>query len=133
MPALPRRSGETFCVIAGHNRHGTAITAPGRAGRDGRLVAVEVRRRPRGGGAERDIAGQGAGCRSPGVVSRGAPERDRRFGTDPATSALDLNCKMHDLDNLYVVDSSFFLSSTAVNPALAIIANALRVADRIAS
>jgi choline dehydrogenase-like flavoprotein len=54
-----------------------------------------------------------------------------RFGTDPATSALDLNCKMHDLDNLYVVDSSFFVSSTAVNPTLTIIANALRVADHI--
>jgi choline dehydrogenase-like flavoprotein len=46
--------------------------------------------------------------------------------------ALDLNCKMHDLDNLYVVDSSFFVSSTAVNPTLTIIANALRVADHIA-
>ena len=55
-----------------------------------------------------------------------------RFGADPATSALDLNCKMHDLDNLYVVDSSFFVSSTAVNPTLTIIANALRVANHIA-
>jgi len=55
-----------------------------------------------------------------------------RFGTDPATSALDLNCKLHELDNLYVVDSSFFVSSTAVNPTLTIIANALRVADHIA-
>ena len=56
-----------------------------------------------------------------------------RFGTDPATSALDLDCRMHDLDNLYVVDSSFFVSSTAVNPTLTIIANALRVADGIAA
>jgi choline dehydrogenase-like flavoprotein len=55
-----------------------------------------------------------------------------RFGTDPAASALDLNCKMHELDNLYVADSSFFVSSTAVNPTLTIIANALRVADHIA-
>jgi choline dehydrogenase-like flavoprotein len=54
-----------------------------------------------------------------------------RFGTDPATSALDLDCKMHDLDNLYIADSSFFVSSTAVNPTLTIIANALRVADAI--
>jgi choline dehydrogenase-like flavoprotein len=54
-----------------------------------------------------------------------------RFGTDPATSALDLDCRMHDLDNLYVADASFFVSSTAVNPTLTIIANALRVADRI--
>ena len=55
-----------------------------------------------------------------------------RFGTDPATSVLDLDCKAHDVDNLYVVDASFFVSSTAVNPTLTIIANALRVADRIA-
>jgi choline dehydrogenase-like flavoprotein len=55
-----------------------------------------------------------------------------RFGTDPATSALDLNCRMHELDNLYVVDSSFFVSSTAVNPTLTIIANALRVAEHLA-
>jgi GMC oxidoreductase len=54
-----------------------------------------------------------------------------RFGTDSATSALDVNCKMHDLDNRYVVDSSFFCSSSAVNPTLTIIANALRVADHI--
>ena len=54
-----------------------------------------------------------------------------RFGTDPATSALDVNCKLHDVDNLYVVDSSFFCSSSAVNPTLTIIANALRVADHI--
>jgi len=52
-----------------------------------------------------------------------------RFGKDPKTSALDTNCKAHDLDNLYVVDGSFFTSSAAVNPALTIIANALRVAD----
>jgi choline dehydrogenase-like flavoprotein len=55
-----------------------------------------------------------------------------RFGTDPAASALDVNCKLHELDNVYVVDSSFFVSSTAVNPTLTIIANALRVADHIA-
>lgn len=54
-----------------------------------------------------------------------------RFGRDPHTSALDTTCKAHDLDNLYVVDASFFVSSTAVNPALTIIANALRVADCI--
>jgi choline dehydrogenase-like flavoprotein len=54
-----------------------------------------------------------------------------RFGNDPKTSALDRDCKAHDLDNLYVVDGSFFPSSGAVNPALTIIANALRVGDRI--
>jgi choline dehydrogenase-like flavoprotein len=54
-----------------------------------------------------------------------------RFGHDPKTSALDVNCKAHDLDNLYVVDGSFFPSSGAVNPALTIMANALRVGDHL--
>lgn len=52
-----------------------------------------------------------------------------RFGTDPTISVLDTNCKAHDLDNLYVVDGSFFPSSSSVNPGLTIIANSLRVAD----
>lgn len=56
-----------------------------------------------------------------------------RFGTDRATSVLDLDCKAHELDNLYVVDASFFPSIGAVNPTLTIIANALRVADIIAA
>ena len=54
-----------------------------------------------------------------------------RFGTDPAASALDVNCKAHDVDNLYVVDTSFFPSSSAVNPALTAMANALRVGDHL--
>src|SRR3989441_4444827 len=54
-----------------------------------------------------------------------------RFGNDPKTSALDANCKAHDLDNLYVVDGSFFPSSAAVNPALTIMSNALRVGDHL--
>ncbi|HEX5076215.1 MAG TPA: GMC family oxidoreductase [Gemmatimonadaceae bacterium] len=54
-----------------------------------------------------------------------------RFGTDPATSALDVHCRAHDVDNLYVVDASFFPSSGAVNPALTIMANALRVGDHL--
>ncbi|MQA73642.1 MAG: FAD-binding protein [Solirubrobacterales bacterium] len=54
-----------------------------------------------------------------------------RFGSDPAASALDLDCKAHDLDNLYVVDGSFLPSIGAVNPALTIIANAMRVGDRL--
>lgn len=56
-----------------------------------------------------------------------------RFGTDPATSVLDLNCRAHDVENLYVVDGSFFPSSSAVNPSLTIMANALRVADHLKS
>jgi choline dehydrogenase-like flavoprotein len=55
-----------------------------------------------------------------------------RFGDDPATAALDANCKLHELDNAYVVDASFFVSASSVNPTLTIIANALRVADHIA-
>jgi choline dehydrogenase-like flavoprotein len=54
-----------------------------------------------------------------------------RFGTDPATSALDVDCRAHDVDNLYVVDTSFFPSSGAVNPALTAMANALRVGDHL--
>lgn len=54
-----------------------------------------------------------------------------RFGHDPSTSALDSNCKAHDLDNLYVVDGSFFVSAAAVNPSLTIMANALRVGDHL--
>jgi choline dehydrogenase-like flavoprotein len=54
-----------------------------------------------------------------------------RFGTDPATSVLDTNCKAHELDNLYVVDTSFFPSIGAVNPALTAMANALRVGDHL--
>ena len=54
-----------------------------------------------------------------------------RFGRDPRTSALDVNCRAHEVDNLYVVDGSFFPSSAAVNPALTIMANALRVGDHL--
>jgi choline dehydrogenase-like flavoprotein len=54
-----------------------------------------------------------------------------RFGTDPAASVLDLNCKAHELDNLYVVDASFFPSIGAVNPALTVMANAMRVGDHL--
>jgi len=56
-----------------------------------------------------------------------------RFGTDPATSVLDVDCKAYELDNLYVVDTSFFPSIGAINPALTAIANALRVGDHIKS
>jgi choline dehydrogenase-like flavoprotein len=54
-----------------------------------------------------------------------------RFGRDPKSSALDSNCRAHEVDNLYVVDGSFFPSSAAVNPALTIMANALRVGDHL--
>ena len=65
------------------------------------------------------------------VAGTGHQNGTVRFGTDPATSVLDLNCKAHQLDNLYVVDGGFFVSSSAVNPTLTIIANALRVGDHL--
>ena len=52
-----------------------------------------------------------------------------RFGSDPTTSVLDLDCRAHEVENLYVTDASFFPSVGAVNPTLTIVANALRVAD----
>jgi choline dehydrogenase-like flavoprotein len=54
-----------------------------------------------------------------------------RFGTDPRTSVLDTNCKAHELDNLYVIDTSFMPSIGAVNPALTAMANAIRVGDHL--
>ena len=54
-----------------------------------------------------------------------------RFGRDPRTSALDVDCKAHELDNLYVADTSVFPSIGAVNPALTAMANSLRVGDRL--
>jgi choline dehydrogenase-like flavoprotein len=54
-----------------------------------------------------------------------------RFGSDPASSALNTDCRAHELDNLYVVDTSFFPSISAVNPALTAMANAVRVGDHL--
>jgi choline dehydrogenase-like flavoprotein len=70
----------------------------------------------------------GSVCRSQRWRTRTAP---CVLGNDPKTSALDRNCKAQELDNLYVVDASFFPSSGAVNPALTIMANALRVGDHL--
>lgn len=70
--------------------------------------------------------------RAPGHLRRGPPERHVSVRRRSATSVLDLDCTAHDVDNLHVADAGFFVSSTAVNPTLTIIANALRVADRIA-
>jgi choline dehydrogenase-like flavoprotein len=53
------------------------------------------------------------------------------FGENPTTSVLDINCRTHDVDNLYVVDSSFFPSSTALNLSLTIIVNALQVVENL--
>ncbi|MBI1408240.1 MAG: dehydrogenase [Caulobacter sp.] len=54
-----------------------------------------------------------------------------RFGSDPAASVLDRDCKAHELDNLYIVDTSFFVSANAVNPTLTAVANAMRVGDHL--
>ncbi|MBU2364004.1 MAG: GMC family oxidoreductase, partial [Alphaproteobacteria bacterium] len=54
-----------------------------------------------------------------------------RFGADPASSVLDRDCKAHELDNLYVVDTSFFVSANAINPTLTTVANALRIGDHL--
>jgi choline dehydrogenase-like flavoprotein len=54
-----------------------------------------------------------------------------RFGTDPATSVLNVDCRAHELDNLYVVDTSVFPSIGAVNPALTAMANSIRVGDHL--
>lgn len=67
------------------------------------------------------------------IVNVGHPLGTLRFGNDPATSVLDPDCRAHDIDNLYVADASFMPSSLGVNPSLTIAANALRVADIIAS
>jgi choline dehydrogenase-like flavoprotein len=69
--------------------------------------------------------------REMGIATNSHQVGTLRFGDDPATSVLDPFCRAHDLDNLYVVDSSFFPSSSAVNPALTIIAQAIRVADHL--
>lgn len=66
------------------------------------------------------------------IVNVGHPLGTLRFGSDPAASVLDPDCKAHDLDNLYVADGSFMPSAMGVNPSLTIAANALRVADIIA-
>jgi len=65
-------------------------------------------------------------------INFGHPCGTCRFGDDPSTSVLDRNNRVHDFDNLYVVDASFFPSSSGINPSLTIAANALRVAEVIA-
>jgi choline dehydrogenase-like flavoprotein len=67
-----------------------------------------------------------------GIAGVGHQAGTCRFGTDPAASVLDVNCKAHELDNLYAVDTSFFPSIGAVNPALTAIANGIRVGEHLA-
>jgi choline dehydrogenase-like flavoprotein len=62
-------------------------------------------------------------------LNYGHPCGTLRAGSDPRTSVLNEDCRVHDIDNLYVVDASFFPTSMGVNPSLTIAANALRVAN----
>jgi choline dehydrogenase-like flavoprotein len=67
------------------------------------------------------------------MMNYGHPCGTCRFGDDPVNNVLDRDCRVHELDNLYVVDASFFPRSGAINPSLTIAANALRVAERVAA
>ena len=71
--------------------------------------------------------------KSIGLASTGHQVGTLRFGTDPTSSVLDTDCKVHGIDNCYVVDGSFFPSSASVNPSLTIMAMALRVGDHLAA
>ena len=90
-------------------------------------------------GVLKEMEKPGIGLRQSTVYPRGeAPIQvvgyqcgTARMGTDPTTSVLDVNCRTHEIDNLYVVDSSFFPSCASVSPALTVIANALRVGDHL--
>jgi choline dehydrogenase-like flavoprotein len=100
------------------------------------LVAADVRRLNQNG-SQSGLASAATGIKT-GYFETKMPMHSLghqvgtcKFGEDPATSVLDLNCRAHDLDNLYVVDGGFFVSSGAVNPTLTIIANALRVGDHL--
>jgi choline dehydrogenase-like flavoprotein len=73
------------------------------------------------------------GLETPGGPNRADYSGTCRFGEDPATSVLDVNCRAHDLDNLYVVDASFLPSIGAVSPALTVMANAIRVGEHLAA
>ncbi|PZO22158.1 MAG: dehydrogenase [Leptolyngbya foveolarum] len=90
-------------------------------------------------GVLKDMENTGMGLRQSTVYPRGESPTQvvgyqcgtARMGTDPATSVLDVNCRTHEIDNLYVVDSSFFPSCASVSPALTVMANALRVGDHL--
>ena len=92
-------------------------------------------------GVLRDMEKSGVGLRSGSLYPRGeSPVQvvgyqcgTAKMGIDPATSVLDINCRTHEIENLYVVDSSFFPSCASVSPALTVMANALRVGEFLAT
>ena len=131
------------------HRGSAAAREPGHAGPDGNVHAQLHGQQP-GAARQRLYHQLKSHARPPGHASRpsGAaqrlhartrsrspvsPTRPAPAGsaTIPPTSVLDVNCKAHELDNLYVVDTSFFPSIGAVNPALTAMANALRVGDHL--
>lgn len=90
-------------------------------------------------GVLKELEGSAMGMRQSTVYPRGESPIEVvgyqcgtcRMGDDPATSVLDTNCRTHEINNLYVVDSSFFPSCASVGPALTVIANALRVGEHL--
>ena len=90
-------------------------------------------------GVLKDMENTGMGLRQSTVYPRGESPTQvvgyqcgtARMGTDPETSVLDIHCRTHEIDNLYVVDSSFFPSCASVSPALTVMANALRVGEHL--
>ena len=139
---LARHSLDFWCMTEDLPRPDNRITLE----RDGRVV-LDVR--PTGGAAHRRLRHKLEGLLSaidahPHLMERslylgkdiaigGTAHQagTMRFGSDPQASVLDLDCRAHEVDNLYVVDAAFFPSIGAVNPTLTIIANALRVADHL--
>ena len=95
--------------------------------REGEVAAREARHEPRSPHPSLRLHEE----RHPDRAAAPTRQERARFGTDPATSVLDVNCKAHELDNLYVVDTSVFPSIGAVNPALTAMANSLRVGDHL--
>ncbi|MEM6448522.1 MAG: GMC family oxidoreductase, partial [Cyanobacteria bacterium P01_D01_bin.123] len=88
-------------------------------------------------GMLKEMENSGIGLRSGSLYPRGESPIQvvgyqcgtARMGPDPTTSVLDVHCRTHEIENLYVVDSSFFPSCASVSPALTVIANALRIGD----
>jgi choline dehydrogenase-like flavoprotein len=143
VPSIPlwglRRVGRTRRGLAGDLRRPAARRQPILVERDGRIrpaviaqqrgAARTARRRDEADPQEARLLGGG------GALAQGKDTTHQCgtlcFGTDPRASVLDPFCRSHDIDNLFVVDASFFPSSAAVNPGLTIVAQALRVADHI--
>ncbi len=125
---LPRRDNRIFYQgRQGHPRHGADRRRPAQAPAPQARGPARPDRRPPASAAALALSRQG---RRRSAAPRIRPGR-WCSATDPATSVLDLDCRAHEVDNLYCVDAGFFPSIGAVNPTLTIIANAMRVADHL--